>query len=354
MRIGILTFVGAPNSGALLQAYALRKTLIKMGHDVEFIDYRPDYAGWQPWRNLGIQSLTFHRAIPRRILFNSFRKHYLPSTPILRSNSEMSSAIERYDAVVVGSDQVWSGNVFARFDPAYFLDFVPENKYRKISYAACFGQQTQPPETMRQCGALLRRFHHISVRSAISHELVKSLAERDASIVGDPTILHDFAEFSSQSPATRNYVLAYSLSPNKRTTGERIVKCIRTHMNLPVVTVWPTEGFPDSDQRIEVLGPANWVRLFKNASAVCTDSFHGSVFAIKFHKPIFAWEGSSPSRLRDLMEQCGLTERFLAADDKTPPERLAERTIDWAKADAGIADLKSKAVTFLEQALGSK
>lgn len=41
MRIGVLTFHRALNYGAVLQCFALFKTLKSMGHDVEIIDYRP-------------------------------------------------------------------------------------------------------------------------------------------------------------------------------------------------------------------------------------------------------------------------------------------------------------------------
>lgn len=43
MRIGILTFHRAHNYGAVLQAFALQSLLTDLGHEVEIIDYRPDY-----------------------------------------------------------------------------------------------------------------------------------------------------------------------------------------------------------------------------------------------------------------------------------------------------------------------
>ena len=43
MKTGILTFHAAHNYGAVLQAYALQEYLKKLGHEVEVIDYRPEY-----------------------------------------------------------------------------------------------------------------------------------------------------------------------------------------------------------------------------------------------------------------------------------------------------------------------
>lgn len=43
MKIGILTFYFCYNYGAMLQAFALKVFLTRMGHDVYFIDYKPQY-----------------------------------------------------------------------------------------------------------------------------------------------------------------------------------------------------------------------------------------------------------------------------------------------------------------------
>jgi len=43
MKIGILTFHGADNYGAVLQAYALKETVKTLGNDVEIINYIQPY-----------------------------------------------------------------------------------------------------------------------------------------------------------------------------------------------------------------------------------------------------------------------------------------------------------------------
>ena len=46
----------------------------------------------------------------------------------------------RYDAVIVGSDQVWNVNDKIRpFDSSFYLRFIREDGIRRISYAASFG-----------------------------------------------------------------------------------------------------------------------------------------------------------------------------------------------------------------------
>ena len=44
MKIGIITFQYADNYGALLQAFALKKYLQGLGHDVKIINYDNSYC----------------------------------------------------------------------------------------------------------------------------------------------------------------------------------------------------------------------------------------------------------------------------------------------------------------------
>ena len=86
MKIGILTFHCAHNYGAVLQCYALQETLKGMGHEVEVIDYRPEfllspYKVWSIRRNksynsflkrLMLECLTLSRGIVRHKAFDLF------------------------------------------------------------------------------------------------------------------------------------------------------------------------------------------------------------------------------------------------------------------------------------------
>ena len=42
MKIGILSMQRVPNYGSFLQAYSLRNILVKLGHEVVFIDYKEE------------------------------------------------------------------------------------------------------------------------------------------------------------------------------------------------------------------------------------------------------------------------------------------------------------------------
>lgn len=311
MRVGLLTFRWVYNYGALLQAYALRRVMASMGARVEFINYvLPEHES-PLVRGIGVRDGSFIWRAPLRLRFEAFRRLHLPATKRVCDAAELERLSTAYDAIVVGSDQVWSGKVHNGFYPAYFLDFVKEDRIRRISYAACFGQKDQPAETLQGAGRLLKRFDHLSVRNKMSQDLVKQLSGRSSLITQDPTIIHDFAEFSRREASPGQYILVYSLAADRQGLGEAVVARVREQFRMPVVTVWPGLGFTGADRLARSVGPLQWLRLFQNAGFICTDSFHGTAFAVKFRKPFVAWAGARPERLRDLLAGLGLHERLV-------------------------------------------
>ena len=81
-------------------------------------------------------------------------------------------------------------------------------------------------------------------------------------------------------------------------------------------------------------GPAEFLSLFQNASYVCTNSFHGTVFSVQFQKPFFTAvapsELAAPERSRtfSILSRLGLTDRIIGKGDTAD----LETEIDWAGA----------------------
>lgn len=101
MKIKTITCHNVYNFGASLQAYALMTYLTSQGHQVEIIDYMPDYirknlslwAIGPKWnRNIFIKCAFYCYVIPIRIMqsksrkkFDKYTRKYLPSNPQLRA-----------------------------------------------------------------------------------------------------------------------------------------------------------------------------------------------------------------------------------------------------------------------------
>ena len=155
-NIGILTFFNADNYGAVLQAFALSRTLNKIvgnqNVNIEFVNYqssavinsKPSFSYWN-FKKLILLSIEILRFFWRvfkyyrisshikRNKFDSFRKRFLNISSIEFTKSDPNVI---YNSIVVGSDQVWN-TTLTDSDSTYYLDIEPKTK--KISYAASFG-----------------------------------------------------------------------------------------------------------------------------------------------------------------------------------------------------------------------
>ena len=109
MKIKTITCHDVYNAGASLQAYALSEYLTSLGHDVQIIDYKPDYLS-QHFSLTSIASSNFNKPfikqlyilakLPKRLvaLFGKRKKEYDKFTACLpltekryTSNEELKS-----------------------------------------------------------------------------------------------------------------------------------------------------------------------------------------------------------------------------------------------------------------------
>ena len=322
MKVAVLTFRWANNYGALLQAFGLRRALESLGAEVVFPDYAP--AGYRVpwWRPLGLrQGVLFRPELMKRRCAR-FRRDYLPGTPRCDSAARLAETCRECDAVVVGSDQVWNGNGSGGFNPVYFLDFALWPNCRRISYAACFGQVDQPPATQASAGTLLKKFDALSVRNELSRNLVRRLSGRDAAVVLDPTLLHDYADLVPEPPRDGKYILVYSIGSGHRALGEWIAARARLKLGMPVVTLYPDARFGGADRQVLTAGPREWLALVKGAGLVVTNSFHGTAFALGMGKRFISWSGSRPERLEDILRRAGAPDHLALRQDEAQVDAL--------------------------------
>ncbi len=91
--------------------------------------------------------------------------------------------------------------------------------------------------------------------------------------------------------------------------------------------------------------------LFKHASCVCTNSFHGTAFSIIFRKPFWGTPHNvANSRIADLLESIDLSDRQVSSVDEFPENPLK---IDYSIAEQKLNSLREESIAFLEGALNS-
>ncbi|MDR1758979.1 MAG: polysaccharide pyruvyl transferase family protein [Fibrobacter sp.] len=312
MKIGILTFYKVLNYGAVLQAYALQKTLQKMGHDVFLINYQPKEL-IKPYKTIKIKYLRkidyLLKWYRRFFLFRPFKcfiGNYLNEGIVYTSLQQLIDNPPAADAYVVGSDQVWNLRLSGNSD-TFFLSFGG-GRIMKIAYAAsCGGNYSFLNDENKL--RLLRDFNSVSVREkSLRDELSKK--DFNSEVVLDPTFLwSNYSEFIRENN-NGNYILVYYVVNNSNFRNK--LKYLKKILKLSVINIGP-DYIGDADKNLRGVSPSEWVNLLHHAECVYTNSFHGVAFSINLGKKfLYIPNGKAgDSRVLDLLFEIGLQSRVI-------------------------------------------
>lgn len=365
MKIGILTFHHSLNCGAALQAWALQSYLRKNGWNACIINYGK--IGWPKRFYIRLDSLrhcvgtvvnnvrTFLQTLfiesYRRMLYKRFMRDYMElNKPVdLQTINRIG-----FTHMIVGSDQVWHP-ILNEGDPIYFLDGIAPG-VKRISYAPSFGTDSfEPPQEVKMT-EWLKRFDALSVREPHGADIVKRLCTRCARVVCDPTLLLVNSDYESLEARPKGlpsrYVAVYTVCGHP--WAERAAMVLGRALGVPVVHLpggqFARWYFPNRRvRRVSALGPSEWLWFVHHADLVITNSFHGTVFSLLYHRPFLVALNRrvNDERLTTLLSGTGLENRAIAELE----EVSADFDIDWSKADARLEELKAIGKTFLHEAL---
>lgn len=366
METGILTFHRVYNYGAVLQAYALQKVLEDMGVENEIIDFslekQRDVTSLYSTHN-GIKKfvktlsfLPFHAKRKRRIdRFDDFINEDMRlSEKRYCCEEELEETNSLYNAFLVGSDQVWNVTKKAEASDGYFLNFAADEK-RKISYASSIGIASY--EELADRKKLLERFDKISCREQGGAQILEKLTGHEVPVVLDPTLLVDakhlinLAESEFHSP----YILYYSLDGyDKRNNNLKTLKMFSEKFELPILFVTPEWPRHKLGSEIMDAGPKEFLGLIKNASLVCTNSFHGTALSVKMNKPFFVLEQENikDERKRSILRQLGLLNRIISSNSDAA--KVQDYFIDYSPVNKKLMELQKLSSAYLEEAVIGK
>lgn len=295
MKICTITCQNANNHGARLQCYALARALQQQGHEVEVIDYRPDYMRgaqsllyWpgrslKEWVKLIVRFPDRLRELRRQTCFESFSQRFIPRTRIYWNIEDLRSNPPMADMYIAGSDQIWNTNFRNGTDPGYYLDFGPAN-VRRESFAASFATEKITPSSVSFVKENLKRFDKITVREQSGLEILKDLGF-DGELQEDPVFLlskEQWNEVADGTGAGEKYILVYDfyLGEDIKQRAQKIAK----ELGLKIYAIC-SAPLRYADRNFECSGPETFVSLIKNASYVISNSFHGTVFAMIYGVP---------------------------------------------------------------------
>ena len=357
MKIKTITCHDVYNLGASLQAYALATYLKDCDHDVQIIDYKPDYLS-RHYSLTAVPNPRYNRPILRELYlmaklpgrlkarcskrkqrFDAFRTDYLPLTDTrFQTADELRSHCPEADVFIAGSDQIWNPVFPNGKDCAFFLEFVPEEK-RKISYAASFSVDQLDTEDQNRMKPWLSRLDGISVREISGVDLLKSMG-LDGVQVMDPVFLLPKAqwEYIAVLPDMQDYILVYDFD------GSALVRDVASTLakrtGKKIISVFPMEG---ADQVWSEMGPREFLGAIMNAGMVLSNSFHATAFSLIFQKEFYVLnrEEKINTRMRDLLAAVSLNERLISAI----PEEEAIK--NWSEVQTLLGVLTQRSKDFL-------
>ena len=373
-QIAIVNRTNLKNFGSVLQVYALCEAVKKIGYSSEVV--------WQTgnmFKNLDIRpnkvlkmgvKLLFNPSLlrstlkmirkakgtvidPEKVrLFDEFvSKNFVQS---LYSPDEIIKVAtsEKYYKFICGSDQVWVTTTLYP-DPMMYLRFAPRDK--RIAYAPSLGRDYIPGYNKKTIKKYVSDIDSVSVREETGRELLKQLISREVPVVADPTLLirpKEWDALKADIKLPEHYVLCYFLDEPSYEVKTAICKYVRGDNKKVVVLGDLAEiALPAEDVIRPIAGPAEFLTITANADMVITDSYHGMLFAINYHRNFWSVERNysqydQSSRQLTVLTRLNLEERYVKSN-----YNFTATPINYDYVQARVDDFVKLSMDYLKTSL---
>lgn len=369
MKIGILTLPLTYNYGGILQNYALQKILKDMGHEVTTLNlpYNRNLPSWDILLKrfakcllTGFKSYVFYEIkyngwLPlMRKETDKFIERYINLTEVIKDFNSLKN--KDFDAIVVGSDQIWRPCMYGGNPANTYLAFAKEWKTKRISYAASFGSDTWELDDAKtkECSNLIRIFDAVSVREQSGVDLCLKYYNVNATQVLDPTLLLNSDEYLhlidiGNVPKSEGNLFNYILDGSE--TKESLTLHIANVKKMTPFKVNSNDSNVKCPLEDRIAQPVeSWLRGFYDADFILTDSFHACVFSIIFKKQfvVVANKERGLARFKTLLSTFGLEDRMI--ENVEDFENL-KTVIDYDSVYDILDKKKEESFHFIKQAL---
>lgn len=375
MNIGILTLSIHGNYGGTLQNYALVTILKRMGFKVETIDYknlrhqRIKIKIFRTLRFIGgkycIKAIS--QISPKFALLyhiRTFADKYIPFTKVLSTPHKLKKIASKYDFLIVGSDQVWRKIFIYDNIGTYFFDFSKNIPPKKIAYAASIGTEKCEYNSteISLINEYIKNFTAISVREDSSIHLIKNVFKWDCpnpELVLDPTLLLSRNDYISiiqkEKTLTPQKANLFYYILDETEEKKSCIDFLSEELNLYSYSIYSTNQKSLLDilrtgytQKIE-----QWLSSIYHTDFIITDSFHGMVFSIIFHKQflVYANKERGLSRFTSLLKLLNLENRIFFSLEELKEKEIWKESINYEKIDNILSHYQQESFNFLKRNL---
>lgn len=299
--VGIMSMQRIYNYGSSLQAYGLKRVIESLDDsvNVSYLDYRPGpilvdsaKSGHRRQPTLGRvfdkvrEYSRLDAPISQRLGFINHKRRYgrmyfpelgITASPQLDYNVDLQ---------IIGSDEVFNciqTNTRVGYSRDLFGYATPA--HRIVSYAASFGNTTlnkiELAGVRSEIAMGLSQFEHISVRDQHSCDIVETLTGRVPEIHIDPVLVFPFMQEEPRVPEesmrTFPFIIVYAYS-GRLTVEEN--HDLRRYADSVGAEILCFGGVQECGDDFIDCSPFELLGYFRDAEAVVTDTFHGTIFSI--------------------------------------------------------------------------
>ena len=354
------------NYGCILQNACLQDVLRKLDYDP--ITVCVEYAElniWQHWKKMLLMGGKYWQT---RFAFGKFlrKRISLGEKHIAVSKHPQNVVDERCSVLLSGSDSIWDDR---HVNKTLLWGHDSLSMLPKISYDACRAGDIGGGDR----GLSLQQFYALRGREGALGEVLKKhtkneeLKKRQFYTVLDPTLLvqadywQELLKEKSKCCIDENekYILCYLLSTNMDFRGK--VEAVKRRHKIEKVYFVDTRiidkfGKPavcnyEGHEISFTVGPVEFVQLIKNAEAVVTDAYHGSMISIVFHKQFYLLPRAvghlQDRRFEEIFCKFGIEDRFMDCYESVSDMPY----IDYEAVEAVLKKERRKSMRFLKYAL---
>jgi len=285
--------------------------------------------------------------------FRKFIKENITLSIPCYEKKDIENVINKHTYLICGSDQIWNP---IWFDPIYFLDFGSESQIR-IAYApsGIAIEDSDSNEIYLKMAKYINKIDNVSVRESQSVDILKKYTQKNIETVLDPTLLvesKDWDLVASKRLIEEPYIFCYimgNLRPYKI-----VLKKLMDKYHVEKVVYIPSNVVESQLQfacPFTTAGPGEFISLIKNAQAICTDSFHGTVLSIKYKKQFYNFKRvqkdcerwANSSRIDSILNKIEISERTL----KSVKDVINMKDINYNKTQIYINNEITKSMQYL-------